>query len=578
MKKLILFNLSLLISVYLYATPIDVSTAVNTARNFYFSALNIGANAKDAPVVTTTESYFTNNKLAYYIVNFSNKGYVIVSADDDFFPVIAYSDEACLNISEMPPSMKWWLDNQAGDSEKANNPESEYSKSIRNAWVKYSKGTTEKSNPKIVVAPLLTCRWNQDGGYNYHCPEYPEGSGDRCVTGCVATAMAQIMFYHKYPEHGYGSHYYNHPYFGTLGVNFAETTYDWASMTNVINYNSKEAISTLIYHCGISVNMNYTPVESGAQTYSVPNAMVSNFNYSNRIKYLEKSDYDNYSWIQMLFDNLEMQEPVLYSGSGSGGGHAWVCDGVKDSSYFHFNWGWGGYGDGYFYLSSLNPEGNDFSQQQAAVMNISPYFYPYCLGVKEYNVGYKTFEDGSKFSLYWNNTDCDWLIAPDSADHVYLAFNSFATEQGHDILSIYDGENASAPLIGQYSGHDTPPMISSTGNRLYLRFTTDSSGQDQGWSATYSTVTIGVNENDDDNKLNIFPNPASGRITINLPSEISAPIITFYNLTGEQFLLAVSPINRQQLEIDVKDLAQGFYLIKAVSKDKTYIGKLLINH
>ena len=577
MKKLFLFNLSLFFCVYLYGTPIDLSTAVNTARNFYFSALNITANAKDAPVVTATESYYANNKLAYYIVNFSSKGYVIVSADDDFFPVIAYSDEACLSISEMPPAMKWWLDNQAGNSEKALNPESAYSKSIKNAWIKYSNEIIEKSNPKIVIAPLLTCRWNQDGGYNYHCPEYASGPGGHCYAGCVATTMSQIMYYHKYPEHGNGSHSYYHAYYGEISEDFSTTTYDWNSMTNTLTTASKEAISTLMYQCGVAVSMNYSPLGSSAGSGSVPEAMISHFNYSNRLKYLEKSSYDNFDWNQMLIDNLEMQLPVYYSGAGTGG-HAFVCDGVQDSSFFHFNWGWGGYGNGYFYLSSLNPDGNDFSQQQAAVMYITPYFYPYCMGVKEYNVGYKTFEDGSKFSLYWDNTDCDWLIAPDSAEHVYLTFNSFATEQGHDILSVYDGEDASAPLIGQYSGHDTPPMIASTGNRLYLRFTTDSAGQDQGWTATYSTVTIGVGENDGQNKLNIYPNPASGKITISLPSEISEPVITFYNLTGEAFLLAVSPINSQQLEIDVKDLAQGFYIIKAVGNDKTYIGKLLINH
>jgi len=576
MKKLTIFILLWFCFQHIYATPVDQTEAVKIARTFYYSFLKISDPTKDAPAVSSTENFFTGSKLTYYIVNFSNKGYVIVSADDDFFPVIAYSDEACLSLTDIPPAMKWWLDNQAGDSEKALDPESDYSKSIKTAWAKYSNGTIEKSNPKIVVAPLLTCRWNQDGGYNYHCPAYSGGPGGRCYAGCVATALSQIMFYHKYPEHGFGSHAYSHAYYGTISEDFSATTYDWNIMTNTLTTASKEAISTLMYHCGVAVSMNYSPLGSSASSGSVPEALISHFNYSNRLKYYEKSSYDNDLWNQMIIDNLEMQLPVYYSGSGTGG-HAFVCDGVQDSSFFHFNWGWGGYGNGYFYLSSLNPDGNDFSQQQAAVMNISPYFYPYCMGVKEYNVGYKSFEDGSKFSLYWNNTDCDWLIAPDTAEHVYLAFNSFATEQGHDILSIYDGEDASAPLIGQYSGHGTPPMIASTGNRLYLRFTTDSSGQDQGWSATYSTVTIGVNENDDNNILNIFPNPASGKITINLPSEISEPVITFYNLTGEQFILAVSTISRQQLEIDVKDLAQGFYLIKAVSKDKTYIGKLLIN-
>lgn len=579
MKKIFLLFWVSILSQALFATHVDIATAVNTARNFYYSALNINAATKDIPEVVSTENYFSGNILTYYIVNFSNKGYVIVSSDDEFYPVIGYSDEANLNPADIPPAMRWWLDMQAAESEKSPDPQSAYSKSIRNAWEKLSNGNMNKSHSKTLVAPLLTSRWDQGSGYNYHCPEYPSGPGGRCYAGCVATTMAQIMYYHKYPEQGTGSHYYNHVHFGSLGANFEETTYDWAAMTNVLNANSMESISTLISHCGLSVNMNYSPLGSGASSSNVEEALKNHFGYSNRLKYLEKSDYYNDQWNQMIIDNLEMQLPVYYSGSGSAGGHAFVCDGVKDSCYFHFNWGWSGSANGYFYLSNLNSGNGNFSSAQAAVMNIAPYSYPYCLGQKQFTMESKTFIDGSNFSYYWNDTDCEWLIAPDTADHITLLFNSFATEKDHDILSIYKGDDATDSLIGQYSGHDIPPVITVTGNRLYLRFTTDGSGQDQGWTATYSTIYYtNITENDEVDKLNISPNPASDVITVGLPSENSEPLITFYNLTGEQFLLPFSGQNSKQLRVDVKDLAQGFYFIKIISNNKTYIGKVLIQH
>jgi len=577
MKKLLLVILGLLFCQLSFAKPVDLSTVVNLARNFYYSAMNISYTSKDAPVITSTANYFTGNKLTYYIVNFSNKGYVIVAADDEFYPVPGYSDEANLDIATIPPAMRWWLDMQAADTEKAANQSTIYKKSVHDAWVKYKSSNISKSDPKIEIAPLLTCKWNQDNGYNYHCPEYFSGPGGKCYAGCVATTMAQIMYYYKYPEHGYGSHSYNHVYYGTISEDFSQTTYDWSSMTNILTTLSREAISTLIYHCGVSVNMNYSPLGSGANSYNVAEALISHFNYSNRLKYLEKGQYTNEEWNQMLIDNLELQQPVYYSGAGSSGGHAFVCDGVKDSCYFHFNWGWSGYANGYFYLSNLNSGNGDFSSQQAAVMNITPYFYPYCQGKKEFYLEYKTFNDGSNNSYYWNGTDCDWLIAPDTAERIVLIFNSFATEQGHDFLSIYDGEDNTAPLIGTFSGYNTPPMITSTGNRLYLRFTTDSSGQEQGWSATYSTATAGINSTENE-KLTVFPNPASDIVSVSLPTGISDPTVTFYDLTGKLIHVSVSVRNNKLLLIDINTLTNGFYFVKVTGDNKSFTGKVLIQH
>ncbi|HQI70337.1 MAG TPA: C10 family peptidase [Bacteroidales bacterium] len=577
MKKLILFNLSLFFCVCLNATPIDVSTAVNIARNFYVSAMNLGTSAKDAPVVTATESYFTNNKLTFYLVNFSNKGWVLVSADDKCFPVIGFSDEGNLDLANLPPALRWWLDGQSEEAVQAAGKNAGYASYISNTWEKLGNGTMEKSHPKIQINPLLTSNWNQDAGYNFHCPAYPSGPGGRCYAGCVATTMAQIMYYHKYPEHGTGSHYYDHVFFGTLGANFEETTYNWSAMTNSLNNNSKEAISTLISQCGLSVNMNYSPLGSSASSTIVADALKTYFSYSFRVKYYEKSDYENDQWHQLLIDNLELQLPVYYSGSGSSGGHAFVCDGVKDSCFFHFNWGWSGYANGYFYLSNLNSGNGDFSASQAAVMYIAPYDYPYCMGEKQLNSTYKSFNDGSNFSYYWNDTDCSWLIEPDSADHITLTFNSFSTEENHDILSVYKGDDETDSLIGHFSGNSIPAPITVSGNRLYLRFVSDGSVQAQGWTATYTTSNYaGITEETGNTEIAPYPNPASDFVSIRFTNAATQTSITFYNLTGEQFTLPALYESKNQLKIDVKDLPQGCYFVKAVSEQKTYFGKVMI--
>ncbi len=577
MKKLILFNLSLFFCVYLNATPIDVSTAVNIARNFYVSAMNLGASAKDTPMVTATESYFTNNKLTFYLVNFSNKGWVLVSADDKCFPVIGFSDEGNLDLANLPPALRWWLDGQSEEAVQAAGKNAGYASYISNTWEKLGNGTMEKSHPKIQINPLLTSNWNQDAGYNFLCPAYPSGPGGRCYAGCVATTMAQIMYYHKYPEHGTGSHYYDHVFFGTLGANFEETTYNWSAMTNSLNNNSKEAISTLISQCGLSVNMNYSPLGSSASSTIVADALKTYFSYSFRVKYYEKSDYENDQWHQLLIDNLELQLPVYYSGSGSSGGHAFVCDGVKDSCFFHFNWGWSGYANGYFYLSNLNSGNGDFSAAQAAVMYIAPYDYPYCMGEKQLKSTYKSFNDGSNFSYYWNDTDCSWLIEPDSADHITLTFNSFSTEENHDILSVYKGDDETDSLIGHFSGNSIPAPITVSGNRLYLRFVSDGSVQAQGWTATYTTSNYaGITEETGNTEIAPYPNPASDFVSIRFTNAAPQTSITFYNLTGEQFTLPALYESKNQLKIDVKDLPQGCYFVKAVSEQKTYFGKVMI--
>ncbi|MFA4851669.1 MAG: CUB domain-containing protein, partial [Bacteroidales bacterium] len=195
----------------------------------------------------------------------------------------------------------------------------------------------------------------------------------------------------------------------------------------------------------------------------------------------------------LIRTELDNKRPVLYSGfdpSPPYSGHAFVCDGYQGTNYFHFNWGWSGYYNGYFYLSSLNPGGNDLSSGQEAVIGIYPGSgYPYnCTGTKTLTSLVGSFEDGSGPSNYQNNSDCGWLIAPACVVHINLFFDDFSTEAVNDVMTIYDGSNASAPVLATVSGTNFPSSVSSTGPTMFIKFTTNGSNTSSGWQVSYTTT------------------------------------------------------------------------------------------
>ena len=198
--------------------------------------------------------------------------------------------------------------------------------------------------------------------------------------------MAQIMNYWEYPTQGSGFHSYNEDNYGTLSANFGSTTYQWASMPNNVT-SSNNSVATLMYHCGVSVDMNYSPQVSGAYvisnqspvTHCSEYAYTTYFSYANSVQGVERANYNNSSWIQLLKTELDAGRPIEYAGFGSGGGHAFVCDGYDNNDYFHFNWGWGGAYDGYFMIDALNPSGTGtgggsggYNAGHQAVIGIEP--------------------------------------------------------------------------------------------------------------------------------------------------------------------------------------------------------------
>ena len=275
-------------------------------------------------------------------------GYMVLSADDQAPAVLGYSDSPVASDAQINPQLRWWL--------------GEYGRQIQ--WMRQSGTHTTFSKVKkansadyAAITPMTTTRWNQNAPFNDDCPEI---NGTRTVTGCVATALAQIMKYHNWPEKGTGSNSYTPSSVGsTISVNFANTTYKWDDMINVYGNNATQAqidaVATLMYSCGVAVNMDYTTDESSATSFAAAQAMVNYFNYDKGIMFYSRDYYTIDDWNDLVYNQLKNYGPVQYSGQSNDGGHSFVCDGYSQDGYFHINWGWGGMSDGYFLLTALNP-------------------------------------------------------------------------------------------------------------------------------------------------------------------------------------------------------------------------------
>lgn len=288
------------------------------------------------------------NNAPYYAFNLE-QGYVIVSGDDEMTELVGYAENGFFDAENVPPQMQLWLDGYA-----------EYVAAVQSGKAKARKILLSDS-PSVVVEPLVTTKWNQDAPFNNFAPEYTDDNNNtqRCATGCAATAMAQIMKFHNWPEQGVGHYSYEHLSFGTISSNFSEHVYDWTNMID--RYNNGEysnmqadAVALLMKDCGVSLNMNYGPV-SGASIYSYYPAFKNYFRYSSRT--VNRSGCETAEFTKIITDELQEGRPLIYCGTGEDGGHAFVVDGYDTNYFLHVNWGWGGYSDGYFDMNYMDPTG-----------------------------------------------------------------------------------------------------------------------------------------------------------------------------------------------------------------------------
>ena len=331
-----------------------VASAFIQARSEVVPAKRIQKAAAATSVTVPVELAFTqyqmdNTTPAVYVFNSTDEGFVLVSAEDNARTVLGYSDEGIFDANNIPENMQFWLQMYADEMRR------EGEKAIKRKVI-----ADEASYPTI--SPILgETIWGQGKPFNNMCPEI---NGERTASGCVATALSQIMYVHQYPTKGIGSHSYTTESKKLeVSADFGNTTYDWANMipnyTDTGSYTTTQAdaVATLMYHVGVAADMDYTVDGSGAVSSIALAALTEYFGYDKAIHVLPKDFMKEEGLLQAIATDLQAGRPVYFSGvTVNLEGHAFVCDGMKSDGYLHINWGWNGMANGYFAISALAPE------------------------------------------------------------------------------------------------------------------------------------------------------------------------------------------------------------------------------
>lgn len=370
MKKILLTLLAFLSVATANAEPVSRQQALKKAGQFM-----PGKKFSESKASTRSDE-----SDAFYVFNAEgNGGYVIVSGDDRTTEILGYSKTGNLDMNQLPENLKWWLDGYARQI-----------KALGNSVKPVQKAKTRVADSWEAIAPLIKTKWNQHEPFNLMCPDkngkvFGDDGFDVnyiCVTGCVATAMTQIMYYYNYPQNCPAIDEY------TTGKGWKmnalpATTFKWTQMKKTYKGDetdeSAEAVAELFRYCGQAVSMDYGL--GGSEAGVSPYVMAKVFGYSKNAKLLSRSMYSSSDWEDMVYKDLSENRPVLYGGASMSGGHQFIVDGYDGSGLYHMNWGWGGMSDGYYVLSLANPDElgagggtskDGYSMDQHAMFGLKP--------------------------------------------------------------------------------------------------------------------------------------------------------------------------------------------------------------
>ena len=369
MKKYLTIMLAMVFGIgMVQANPVDESVAKYVGQQFVQANFEQSRQSEDLTLVYTGTT--NRGEACFYVYNVGNDGFVMVSADNVFRPIVGYSNEGSFDAQNINPELAYMLDELT--SYRSGKMFGEPAPMVAAEWnLVMNNGTLISRNGGRAGTYLVQTKWDQGSPYNYYCPQASGGPGGRCYAGCVATAMSQVMKFWNHPLQGTGSHTNYNSGFGGLSANFGETTYDWDNMPLQISNNSPqvqiEAIALLMYHCGIAVDMHYAIDGSGAYSQDVPNRIYQYFGYTNQAVLRSRDGYSYDNWAAMMKESFDMGWPLYYSGQSPDGGHAFVCDGYDDANLFHYNWGWSGSGDGWFDFDEI-----DYNSSDGAIFNFVP--------------------------------------------------------------------------------------------------------------------------------------------------------------------------------------------------------------
>ncbi len=488
MKKLCSFLLLFVLICTTNANPIDVRTAQKAAVN-YLSAVKQAASPHSRCRLAYSKTDAADNGPLLYVFAVQN-GFVVVAGDDAVRPILGYSVNATLDLSNLPSNMVAYLEDLSQQIRAVRQRQGTAGRQARSEWKALLADTVDvqvfqQNSGRTAVSPLLTTKWGQGYCFNRYCPSDESG---QTYTGCVATAMAQIVRYWESPATGFGKHTYNLSQYGLLSVDFGAAHYQYNLMPDSLDANSTpiaqiNEVSKLVYHLGVGLNASYGVNGTGGFHAGARAAMINHFGFNPYSGYTLRDDYTDAEWTAMLKGELDLGHPVFYNGRDPAGGHAFVCDGYDASDYFHFNWGWYGDGDGYFSLANLNPDPYTFNSGQGAILGLYPVSTPerrlVCnmTGTTEmkvdsvayvaHTVGYSTNYECTSYSNTSESTMM--LVTQHVGDRFMVDFQEYTRQS----FTVYDGTPSGGTVLFSNSNAEVGSHFLSTSDTITIVYDGD---------------------------------------------------------------------------------------------------------
>ncbi len=596
------------------AKEIPVNVAETVAKNFIYERTG----QRQSDIVLETETYKKSGQNIYYIFRMKGDGFVLVSADDNYIPILGFSFENNFKTENQPANVKaWLLQYESAIKYVRQNKVKAVDDGI---WDYYTTPTkafniNKDYQGEIVVDGLTKdILWNQDGGWNEACPEDADGPDGHVYAGCVATAMSIVMKYWEYPLNGVGQHSYYASGYGNQSVNYSESNYMW-------KYMAKDKpnwfIAKLMYDAGVSVNMSYAADGSGTYSYLVPNALKNYFQYPTSVTHVSMGYLT--AWHNTLKAQFDADQPVYYSGHSDDGGHAFVCDGYTSDNYFHFNFGWSGYTNGFWHLDTV---GDGFSQGQAAVINIVPPSDKYPYPESPVLQGSIDTNDFSSFKVYlnWENPSAknvskyviyreDQIIEDNYTETSYTDENLDIDNYNYAVRAVYDDNKISLEGASEIKGkfkvsfdvtkangdiiHPGTAIFNGEEEEIYfgeVDFKNIPFGGDYEYTVMaegYPDYTSSINIYKD-TKIKVvfgsidlkeeapviiaYPNPSNGMVSFSgLDAQNSLKV---FDITGK--LVFATENIKSNSNIDLTSLQKGIYLLKINNNGKAIEQKIVI--
>ena len=492
---------------------------------------------------------------AYYIIEYKNGGWAILSAQSVVSPLIAYNPTG---VYEEPEPMTWLLNNNARRIVDMSRDENGVKHEGWRRAMQRKPAAEPISTPDI--APLIKINLDQNPPFNALCPTV---GGERCLVGCVAVGMAQAMMAQRYPDAPEGKFSYQAEGIGTLSIDYdAEPDYDWDAMFASQSTGDYSEIARLVYHCGVAVNMHYGVDGSGTQTELVARALPRNFKYDkDLVRYVDKPE-TNEEWLSILLDELLLGRVIVYRGKNDEAGHCWNLDGWRQATQMvHVNWGWGGYGNNYFKIDAMSDsyQGMSFPYMNGAVIGVgSPTTAPY--GIK---LSRTKFVEGTAAGVAL----ADVTVACEDTEAV-MNFELWGPKN-------VKGQHTKSPYEVQEGKLVATKAVANTNAFKYLKMkvTNQSTGESFEKEFSFEIVANDAVEDVLSDAIRLYPTVTTSIITVETPTANGEYAI--YNISGAQ--VAAGEVDGYKVDVNVSNLAAGTYILRYVHSQgvgiKTFIKK-----